>query len=167
MLGARERQRPICFVKQKALADGPLLEAKSERLQRRHPSSICSFFSSSVFIRRFISFGSSSLLLLSCCSRNALLLLFGGGANVLCVLHSVYGLATRDEPARRPIPFTVYRKKEKKERMRIGCILHVHYTCTSCTYMCNKKARLGIYEYSKKKNGRQLEQRFQTFEYST
>ena len=163
--GARERQRPICFVKQKALADGPLLEAKSERLQRRHPSSICSFFSSSVFIRRFISFGSSSLLLLSCCSRNALLLLFGGGANVLCVLHSVYGLATRDEPARRPIPFTVYRKKEKK---RSGCESVASFTyITHVHHMCNKKARLGIYEYSKKKNRRQLEQRFQTFEYST
>ena len=60
-----------------------------------------------------------------------------------------------------------YIERNQKERIRIGCILHVHYTCTSCTYMCNKKARLGIYEYSKKKNGRQLEQRFQTFEYST
>ena len=106
VLGARERQRPICFVKQKALADGPLLEAKSERLQRRHPSSICSFFSSSVFIRRFISFGSSSLLLLSCCSRNALLLLFGGGANVL--LRVALGLRPRNTRRTGAKAYTVY-----------------------------------------------------------
>ena len=82
-----------------------------------------------------------------------------------CVLHSVYGLATRDEPARRPIPFTVYRKKEKK---RSGCESVASFTyITHVHHMCNKKARLGIYEYSKKKNRRQLEQRFQTFEYST
>ena len=56
----------------------------------------------------------------------------------------------------------------ERKKKRSGCESVASFTyITHVHHMCNKKARLGIYEYSKKKNRRQLEQRFQTFEYST